>query len=210
MRESLAESLVLPRESLYDRPPTPPPKDPPKRIQATPNVSRPGTSQTAPTQQEKPYQWQQPVASEPANVDRRHSTATSGEIKISVTASMLSGQLAGKGPKPNPMFAMHPLAMSPPSPIPSAIPKMPRRPARPASLRLSSSISNHTGLTSDKIVRVDSSRPGTSQSQSSQPHTGLTDTTRGFRTKYGRGKYATTELVPQPSDDGDDPLVCPL
>lgn len=201
MRASLAESLVLPRESIFDRPPTPPPKDPPKSIQNTPNISRPGTSQTV-SQNAKP---QEPVASKPVDVDLRQSTATSGEIKIAATVSILSAH--GKGPRQNPMLTMHPLAMSPPSPVPLAVPKMPRRPARPASLRLSSSISSHTGLTSDKIVRVDSSRPGTSQSQSSQPHTGLTDTTRGLRTKYGRGKYATTELVPQPSDDGEDPLV---
>lgn len=28
--------------------------------------------------------------------------------------------------------------------------------------------------------------------------------------KYGQGKYSRVELVPQPSDDPDDPLVCPI
>lgn len=26
--------------------------------------------------------------------------------------------------------------------------------------------------------------------------------------KFGRGRFSTTELIPQPSDDPDDPLVC--
>lgn len=213
LRGSLAESLVIPRESFFDRPPTPPPKDPPKAAQPTSlskgpsetpgppdNRSRPGTSKTIPQKGPAPS----PAVTKPVDVDLRQSMANFGEIKIAATASILNGQ--GKGPIQSTMFTIHPLAMSPPSPVPSAIPKMPRRPARPASLRLSS-FSSRTGLTTDKIVRVDSSRPGTSYSQSSQPHTGITNTTMGLRTKYGRGKYATTELVPQPSDDGEDPLV---
>lgn len=204
-RESLAESLVIPRDSFFNRPPTPPPKDPPKTApepMGPPDKhSRPGTSKTIPPNGT--------AVTEPVDVDVRQSMATSGTIKIAATASMLNGQ--GKGPVQNTkvMSTIHPLAMSPPSPLPSTVPKMPRRPARPASLRLSS-FSSRTGLTTDKIVTVDSnkSRPGTSYSQkSSQPHTGITNTTRGLRAKYGRGKYATTELVPQPSDDCEDPLV---
>ncbi|KAF3766971.1 MFS general substrate transporter [Cryphonectria parasitica EP155] len=62
------------------------------------------------------------------------------------------------------------------------------------------------GSLAESIVRLDPDRPGTSGSYSTQPHTGITSTTKGTRIKYGRGKHATTELVPQPSDDPQDPL----
>ncbi|KAI3397396.1 hypothetical protein diail_10847 [Diaporthe ilicicola] len=61
------------------------------------------------------------------------------------------------------------------------------------------------------VVIVDSSRPSTARSNRSQLKTAYTTyssstTGKGNRIKYGGGKYATTELIPQPSDDPDDPL----
>lgn len=210
--QSWSESMILPRASLFDRPPTPPPKDPPKDTQLrTPTVPVEGTKQTnessGPGESKRILQGdkvQQQAVSKPVDVDLRQSTAIWGKNKIATTGSTLGGK--EKGGKQIPTFRIHPLAMSPPSPAPSAVTKMPRRPARPASLRLSS-FSSRIGLTMDNIVRVDTSRPGTSRSQVSKLHTGVTNTTRGTRIKHGHGKYATTELVPQPSDDPEDPLV---
>ena len=63
-------------------------------------------------------------------------------------------------------------------------------------------------------------RPGTAATQTSESKTSLTfpGSTKRLSwasivsrrpTKYGQGKHSRVELVPQPSDDPDDPLVCP-
>lgn len=62
-------------------------------------------------------------------------------------------------------------------------------------------------------------RPGTAATQTSETKTPLrflgstkrlswTSIASRRPTKYGQGKHSRVELVPQPSDDPDDPLVC--
>lgn len=53
---------------------------------------------------------------------------------------------------------------------------------------------------------TDSPRPMTSSSKRLSWNSISTSKRRPI--KYGSGKYAMTELVPQPSDDPEDPLVC--
>lgn len=216
--ESFAESAVLPRESAYGPPPPVPAKDSiyvKRKVENTEVESgRPEASQgkldvkTGDAYQE----------TDDSNDLARWTSATSAAITIGITASTLN-----IFPKTKPkeihlkdtMSTPHPLGMSPPdvvTPISEQVSvPAPTRPARPSSLRLSS-LTRDGPLTTDRVVVVDSSRPSTSRSQRSQLKTSYTTyststTGKGGRIKYGRGKYATTELIPQPSDDPEDPLV---
>ena len=56
------------------------------------------------------------------------------------------------------------------------------------------------------ISETDSQRPMTSSSKRLSWSSISTSKRRPI--KYGSGKHAMTELVPQPSDDPEDPLVC--
>lgn len=143
---------------------------------------------------------------------KRSSWQTSGEITINfkVTPSMmLSPPLSRTTTEEEAVSAPEPVEVAElPSPAPVLqIPSAPQRPARPYSLRLSS-IPEKSGLTTSRVIVIDSDKQYTSNSYMTQPHTGyITAAPLGSRIKYGRGKYATTELVPQPSDDAQDPLV---
>lgn len=215
--ESFAESAVLPRESAYGPPPPVPAKDSIYVKRKVENTE--GGSASAGTSQGK-----LDVKTEDENNDSsdlaRWTSATSAAIPIGITASTLNIFPTTKPketilPPKGTMSTPHPLGMSPPdlaSPIPEQVSiPAPTRPARPSSLRLSS-LTREGPLTTDRVVVVDSSRPSTSRSNRSQLKTSYTTyststTGKGGRIKYGRGKYATTELIPQPSDDPEDPLV---
>lgn len=217
LAESFAESAVLPRESAYGPPPPVPAKDSiyikRKVDYAGDEGSRPGASQGK-TDARAVEDEQQEESGD--NIDlARWTSATSAAIPIGITASTLNiFPTKTKDTTPTP----HPLGMSPPELTRPASPQVsipaPTRPARPSSLRLSS-LTRDGPLTTDRVVIVDSSRPSTARSNRSQLKTSYTTyststTGKGGRIKYGRGKYATTELIPQPSDDPDDPLVSPL
>lgn len=101
---------------------------------------------------------------------------------------------------------IHPLA--PNTPI-IRLPRKPKRPIRPTSLRLSG-ITRRGGLTTSRILVVDPVRQrGPDSGYWTQPHTGYIAAQKheDAPVKYGRGKHAMIELVPQPSDDPRDPLV---
>lgn len=215
---SFAESAVLPRESAYGPPPPVPAKDSiyvKRKVENTEGErASPGASQgKLDVKTDDDYQQDNGDSSELA----RWTSATSAAIPIGITASTLNIFPTTK-PKEtikDTMSTPHPLGMSPPdltTPIPEQVSiPAPTRPARPSSLRLSS-LTRDGPLTTDRVVIVDSSRPSTSRSQRSQLKTSYTTyststTGKGGRIKYGRGKYATTELIPQPSDDPEDPLV---
>ncbi|KAK0636579.1 hypothetical protein B0T17DRAFT_587686 [Bombardia bombarda] len=109
----------------------------------------------------------------------------------------------------------------PPTPMSKAIPPqptmgLPEAPKRPAPIR-------PAPLKPQAPLRMNPpTRPGTATSQAS----GMTDQTRILGStkrlswgsmassrrpiKYGQGKYMHVELVPQPSDDPDDPLNWPM
>lgn len=217
--ESFAESAVLPRESAYGPPPPVPAKDSiyvKRKVETTEGESASaGTGQgKLDVKTEDDSQQEDNDSSDLA----RWTSATSAAITIGITASTLNifpmTKLKPAIPKGT-MSTPHPLGMSPPdlaSPIPEQVSiPAPTRPARPSSLRLSS-LTRDGPLTTDRVVIVDSSRPSTSRSQRSQLKTSYTTysastTGKGGRIKYGWGKYATTELIPQPSDDPEDPLV---
>lgn len=215
--ESFAESAVLPRESAYGPPPPVPAKDSIYVKRKVESTEGEGASQgKLDLKKDDDYQQENGDSSELA----RWTSATSAAIPIGITASTLNIFPTTK-PKGT-MATPHPLGMSPPdltTPIPEQVSiPAPTRPARPSSLRLSS-LTRDGPLTTDRVVIVDSSRPSTSRSQRSQLKTSYTTyststTGKGGRIKYGRGKYATTELIPQPSDDPEDPLVshpfCPI
>lgn len=143
---------------------------------------------------------------------KRSSWLTSGEITINfkVTPSMiLSPPLSRTTTEEEGASAPEPVEVAKlPSPAPVLqISSVPQRPARPSSLRLSS-VQQQSGLTTSRVIVIDSDKQYTSDSYMTQPHTGyITAAPLGSRIKYGRGKHATTELVPQPSDDAQDPLV---
>lgn len=142
--------------------------------------------------------------------EKRSTKRDSNEIKVALRVSTLD-QERKKGLQPT-MFTMHPLQLAPVSqtaPI-LQMPRMPKRPARPLSLRLSAA-PRRGGLTTSRVLVVDPDRQKTSDSYSTQPHTGyITAAPKGAPIKYGRGKYAACELIPQPSDDPQDPLVSAL
>lgn len=192
LRRSIAKSLVPFRESLFG-PPPPPPKDAlpqPQMISKLPFRNN---------------QVRKTIDSQSSTVD---SIETSAEIRIAMMLS-ISDETAkvetiSRSSTPSTPSTLNPLQMSPPSHI-VPVTKTPRRPSRTASLRLSS-LTRKEALTSDKVVVLDPSRP--SYSHSIRSHTRDSITSQGNRIKYGRGKYATTELVPRPSDNAEDPLVC--
>lgn len=215
--ESFAESAVLPRESAYGPPPPVPAKD-------SIYVKRKVDNTEAESGSHGASQGKLDVKTEDdshGSIDlARWTSATSAAIPIGITASTLNIFPATKPketmiPPKGTMSTPHPLGMSPPE-FPTPIPEQvsipaPTRPARPSSLRLSS-LTRDGPLTTDRVVIVDSSRPSTSRSYRSQLKTSYTTrsastTGKGGRIKYGRGKFATTELIPQPSDDPEDPLV---
>lgn len=209
-RESMAESLVIPRESLFGPPPPVPAKNtrPNTRIYHADGISE---LEAEPVVRpfdgfDEHHEEQARRQSKRESLLARQSSATSGEIRIAMTASTFNPNL---NTMQNTMFTLHPLAMSPPSPdiLSQRPPQIPTRPARPPSLRLSAFPRKKGGLTTSRVIVVDPDRPVTSESYSTQPHTGYTAATKGNRIKYGRGRYATTELVPQPTDDPKDPLV---
>lgn len=207
---SFAESAVLPRESAYGPPPPVPAKDSIYVKRKTEDSEERGRKLDT----KKDDDEQQQESGDSGDLTR-WTSATSAAITIGITASTLNIFPAkSKDTMPTP----HPLGMSPPEVIRPVSPQVsipaPTRPARPSSLRLSS-LTRDGPLTTDRVVIIDSSRPSTARSQRSQLKTAFTTyststTGKGNRIKYGQGKYATTELIPQPSDDPDDPLVSPL
>lgn len=211
--ESFAESAVLPRESAYGPPPPVPAKDSIYIKRKVDNAEEQAGSAG-------PSQGGSDVKTEDDSMDlARWTSATSAAIPIGITASTLNLFPTTKPKETRPKETMppkgtmsmpHPLAMSPPDQVSIPAPTKPARPSRPSSLRLSS-LTRDGPLTTDRVVIVDSSRPSTSRSNRSQLKTSYTTyststTGKGSRIKYGRGKYATTELIPQPSDDPEDPL----
>lgn len=207
LRASMAESSVIPRESFFGPPPPVPAKD------TRPNTRIPSEEELRGSKSEPARsrfsEWDDEHEEQEAGGESRLSstrekrfTASSGDIPIALPAPTASRTMQ------NTMFTVHPLAkvpMSPAAPTPQR-PRMPERPTRSFSLRLSAS-PRKDGLTTSRVVVMDSNGPFTSSSYSTQPHTGFTSASKDSRTQYGRGKYATTELVPQPSDDPQDPLV---
>lgn len=149
---------------------------------------------------------------------KRSSRTTSGEITINftVTPSMMSSPPPSRtrteeeedgASAPEPVEKEVVELASPAPVVLQQVPSAPQRPARPLSLRLSS-VPQKSGLTTSRVVVVDPDKQYTSDAYMTQPHTGyITAAPLGSRIKYGRGKHATTELVPQPSDDAQDPLV---
>lgn len=218
--ESFAESAVLPRESAYGPPPPVPAKDSiyiKRKVEdAEDQAGRAGASQGKPDGKTDDDSQQESLDS---NDLARWTSATSAAIPIGITASTLNifpttrpkETKTKETPPKGTMSTPHPLGMSPPDQVTIPAPTKPARPSRPSSLRLSS-LTRDGPLTTDRVVIVDSSRPSTSRSNRSQLKTSYTTyststTGKGSRIKYGRGKYATTELIPQPSDDPEDPLV---
>lgn len=63
------------------------------------------------------------------------------------------------------------------------------------------------GTPSPLASHINSSRQGLSKSPSSNRLSAGSWTTTQKSVKYGRGKHSDVELVPQPSDDPEDPLV---
>lgn len=213
--ESFAESAVLPRESAYGPPPPVPAKDSiyikRKAEDTEGQAGSQGSSQgKLDANAENDSQQENLGSSDLA----RWTSATSAAIPIGITASTLNIFPTTKPKETKPKEAIpapHPLGMSPPDQISIPAPTKPSRPSRPSSLRLSS-LTRDGPLTTDRVVIVDSSRPSTSRSNRSQLKTSYTTysastTGKGGRIKYGRGKYANIELIPQPSDDPEDPLV---
>lgn len=134
----------------------------------------------------------------------RYSSSTSGEIQIHLPISALEPQDTATECN---SCTFHPLMISPPSPVPEEVLKMPKTPQRatkPVSLRLLPSTARNKDLTTSVVLMLAPDRPETAKTHQTQLHTGYR---AASRTKYGRGKYSTTELVPQPSDDPQDPLV---
>lgn len=205
MRASTPESSILPRESISGPPPPVPRKDtrPNTQIYELP------AEQAGDAMQKKleeldaqELQQSQKLRFVLSNMLESQNSAT-GEMKIYLEPSTSKPRSPEKKtPPPTTMSTMHPLAMSPPMPILS-MPKVPQRPARPSSLRLSS-FTRKRDLTTNRVVVLNTDKPETGSLYQTQPHTGYHGSSR---TKYGRGKHATTELIPQPSDDPQDPLV---
>lgn len=208
LRSSTAESSVGPRESLPGPPPPVPAKDtqPISRIHGEENLDR-GKGNLPPSRfsewDDKHHEQDADEQGKLGSTQDKRTTATSGDIPIALTP-----ELPAVRTMTNTLFTLHPLAKAPVSaaaPI-HQLPRMPQRPPRSKSLRLSAP-SRKDGLTTTRVVVVDPDGPFTAGSYSTQPHTGLASLSNDGRTKYGRGRYATTELVPQPSDDPQDPLV---
>ncbi|POS78745.1 hypothetical protein DHEL01_v202866 [Diaporthe helianthi] len=216
--ESFAESAVLPRESAYGPPPPVPPKDSIYIRRKVEHVEKAGSSGASQGKSGVKTEYDSQQESLDSGDLARWTSATSAAIPIGITASTLNTFQTMKPKETEPkestpkktVFTPHPLGMSPPDLITIPAPAKPARPSRSSSLRLSS-LTRDGPLTTDRVVFVDSSRPSTSRSNRSQMKTSYTTyststTGKGSRIKYGRGRYATTELIPQPSDDPEDPL----
>lgn len=208
VRESMPESVIIPRESTFGPPPLPP-KDTRSSVQSDELSAQQARDsmkrQSKESDDHQPKESQEPQAPQStlnSMLERQNSTA-SGEIRIHFTPSTLEPFSAEKT-LVNTMSTLHPLAMSPPSPM-LLLPKMPQRPARPSSLRLSA-FTRKRDLTTSRVVVLNTEKTETTGSYQTQPHTAYSAGGSG-RTKYGRGKHAATELIPQPSDDPQDPLV---
>lgn len=208
MRESLAESAILPRESIFDPPPPVPPKDTRPNTQIYELSAEPLEASIevvldipATKTDEEPQRPQNARLSALA----RQNSSKSGEIQIRLPLPTSPSQHKSK--KSAIKSNLHPLMISPPSPVPAQVLQMlnvPQRPARSPSTRLSSTLTRKKDLTTSKILVLDFDRPETADSYQTNPHTRYNSASR---IKYGRGKHAATELVPQPSDDPRDPLV---
>lgn len=139
--------------------------------------------------------------------DSLEDRASSEMIRIGLTTSTIEGlQLTIPSPT-----AQLPERQAPEQP------ERPERPQRPSSLRLSS-LTRQGTLTSNKVITVGRtlSRPGTAGTQrSTATRTNslkryswqTTSEGKSKSIKYGQGKHGTIELVPQPSDAPEDPLV---
>jgi hypothetical protein len=124
-------------------------------------------------------------------------------------------------PRPTPKPSDPTLRFPPPTRKRSLRPQGPltmNPPTRPGTAASQSTASQASGAVNA------ATRPGTAASQGASPVPGATGTIRFPGStrrlswtsiasrrpiKYGTGKHSGVELVPQPSDDPDDPLVCP-
>lgn len=234
MRVSMPESLVIPRDlSMYGPPPPVPRKDtrPNTRIYTADEIRAMQKAELAATVQRQQENKKKDDEHETPVAARREipSVAESWDIKIAMPAAVVPAQhatdLRSMPAKAQPstvtMQAFNPLLMSPPSPAPDAAPRprseTPSRPARPTSLRLPSEPPPEDKIL-NKVFKVErpfitvEPRPYTADSRSTRAQTVYTSTTiktaaSSRVVKYGRGKNATTELIPQPTDEPNDPLV---
>lgn len=220
-RDSVAESVIIPRESMFGPPPPVPPKDTPRNSMAYEiRTSLPFELPTAPSSNpclfetlgEKEDCQQQEMQRKDSSWLVRQSSSTSSEIDMHLPMSPLEAldMTTASTLAPN----LNTLMASPPSPSSAGFPQMPKmshRPGRPSSLPLAATLTVYRKerLRASVVVVLNPQRPcshrtGTANSYTTQPHTGYTASSR---TKYGHGMNATTELIPQPSDDSRDPLV---
>lgn len=212
LREWFPKAVIFPRESTSGPPPPVPRKD-----------TRPNTTIYELPAEQVGGDW---VQNRSEQLDKKEleeskklrlilenmmksQKSTSGEIKIHYTPSPVASKSADKTLSDT-MTTAHPLAMSPVPPS-VTLPQVPKRPARPSTLRLSS-FARKKDLTTSRVVVLDPTKPESAGSFQTQPHTAYNSSSR---TKYGRGRHAATELIPQPSDDPQDPLVsinpfCPI
>ncbi|KAJ4385750.1 hypothetical protein N0V93_010181 [Gnomoniopsis smithogilvyi] len=202
LRDWQTKAVILSRESISGPPPPVPRKDtrPNTTVYELP-AEQVGDWMQNRSQQldDKEHEESQQLRYILNNMMESQNSST-GEIQILFTPSPVSSRSADKTLSDT-MTTVHPLAMSPPSPLIS-LPQAPRRPARPSSLRLSS-FARKKDLTTSRILVFNPDKPETAGSYQTQPHTGYNGSNR---TKYGRGRHAATELIPQPSDDPQDPL----
>lgn len=209
VRESLAESAIIPRESFFGPPPPVPSKDTRPNTQiyelsAEPTEASIRVSINVPVDKthEEP---QKSCKIQPSALATQQTSSRSDEVQIRLPSPTFNPQNSPK--KPSIRYKLHPLMLSPPSPVPAQALQMleiPQRPARSDSLRLPSSLARKRDLTTSVVLVLGPERPETAKSYQTQPHTRYNASSR---IKYARGKHATTELVPQPSDDPRDPLV---
>lgn len=201
VREWVSRGVIIPRDSMP--PPPVPRKDtrPNTRIYELPgDQGEDWMSIVSEKMDDKETEESQQLQFVLSNMLESQNSA-SGEIKIHFTPPLPASRSAEKTLSDT-MTTVHPLAMSPPSPLDS-LPRVPQRPARPSSLRLSS-FARKKELTTSRVLVLNMDKPETTNPYQTQPHTGYNGSSR---TKYGRGKHAATELIPQPSDDPQDPLV---
>ncbi|KAJ4421307.1 hypothetical protein N0V82_003817 [Gnomoniopsis sp. IMI 355080] len=202
LKEWFPKAMIIPRESTSGPPPPVPRKDtrPNTTIYELPAEQIGDWVQIRSEQlDKKEHEESQQLRLILQNM-MESQEPTSGEIKIHFTASPVTSKSADKTLSDT-MTTAHPLAMSP-VPPPGTLPQVPDRPARPSTLRLSS-LTRKKDLTTSRVVVLDPNKPEMTGSYQTQPHTGYTGSSR---TKYGRGRHAATELIPQPSDDPQDPL----
>ena len=105
-------------------------------------------------------------------------------------------------PTPNPKVTAHSRSGSMSSTLSSLTTPPPTRP--PPTLKSQASLST-ISETRPETASTLGKKSGHSRLHTQSSWTSLASTTRTI--KYGRGKYSGVELVPQPSDDPEDPLV---